>query len=95
MSNKGFNEVSEKEVIDFVNQSNNDDFAYYLSNAAYINIKKSDGKERSVRSDLKKYAKKGIEVLKEQIRFCNPSIILGGDVCDDIIDDLFEWGEVH
>ena len=94
LSNKGFNEVSEKEVIDFVNQSDNDDFAYYLSNAAYINIKKSDGKEHSVRSDLKKYAKKGIEVLKEQIRFCNPSIILGGDVCDDIIDDLFEWGEV-
>ena len=94
LSNKGFNEVSEKEVIDFVNQSDNDDFAYYLSNAAYINIKKSDGKKCSVRSDLKEYAKKGIDVLKEQIRFCNPSIILGGDVCDDIIDDLFEWGEV-
>ena len=94
LSNKGFNEVSEKEVIDFVNQSDNDDLVYYLSDAAYINIKKSDGKKRSVRSDLKEYAKKGIEVLKEQIRFCNPSIILGGDVCDDIIDDLFEWGEV-
>lgn len=39
LSKKGFNEVSEKEVIDFVNQSDNDDFAYYLSNAAYINIK--------------------------------------------------------
>ena len=94
LSNKGFNEVSEKEVIDFVNQSDNDDFVYYLSNAAYINIKKSDGKKCSVRSDLKEYAKKGIDVLKEQIRFCNPSIILGGDVCDDIIDDLFKWGEV-
>lgn len=94
LSKKGFNEVSEKEVIDFVNQSDNDDFVYYLSDAAYINIKKSDGKKCSVRSDLKEYAKKGIDVLKEQIRFCNPSIILGGDVCDDIIDDLFEWGEV-
>lgn len=94
LSNKGFNEVSEKEVIDFVNQSDNDDFAYYLSNAAYINIKKSDGKERSVRNDLKEYAKKGIDVLKEQIRFCNPSIILGGDVCYNIIDNLFDWGEV-
>ena len=94
LSNKGFNEVSEKEVIDFVNQSDNDDLVYYLSDAAYINIKKSDGKKCSVRSDLKEYAKKGIDVLKEQIRFCNPSIILGGDVCDDIIDDLFEWGEV-
>ena len=93
LSNKGFNEVSEKEVIDFVNQSDNDDFAYYLSNAAYINIKKSDGKKRSVRSDLKEYAKKGIEVLKEQIRFCNPSVILGGDVCYNIIDNLFDWGE--
>ena len=93
LSNKGFNEVSEKEVIDFVNQSDNDDFVYYLSNAAYINIKKSDGKKRSVRSDLKEYAKKGIEVLKEQIRFCNPSVILGGDVCYNIIDNLFDWGE--
>lgn len=71
LSNKGFNEVSEKEVIDFVNQSDNDDLVYYLSDAAYINIKKSDGKKRSVRSDLKEYAKKGIEVLKEQIRYCN------------------------
>lgn len=94
LSNKGFNEVSEKEVIDFVNQSDNDDLAYYLSDAAYINIKKSDGKKRSVRSDLKEYAKKGIEVLKEQIRFCNPSVILGGDVCYNIIDNLFDWGEV-
>ena len=93
LSNKGFNEVSEKEVIDFVNQSDNDDFVYYLSNAAYINIKKSDGKKRSVRSDLKEYAKKGIDVLKEQIRFCNPSVILGGDVCYNIIDNLFDWGE--
>ena len=93
LSNKGFNEVSEKEVIDFVNQSDNDDFVYYLSDAAYINIKKSDGKKRSVRSDLKEYAKKGIEVLKEQIRFCNPSVILGGDVCYNIIDNLFDWGE--
>ena len=94
LSNKGFNEVSEKEVIDFVNQSDNDDLVYYLSDAAYINIKKSDGKKRSVRSDLKEYAKKGIEVLKEQIRFCNPSVILGGDVCYNIIDNLFDWGEV-
>ena len=93
LSNKGFNEVSEKEVIDFVNQSDNDDLVYYLSDAAYINIKKSDGKKRSVRSDLKEYAKKGIEVLKEQIRFCNPSVILGGDVCYNIIDNLFDWGE--
>lgn len=94
LSKKGFNEVSEKEVIDFVNQSDNDDLVYYLSDAAYINIKKSDGKKRSVRSDLKEYAKKEIEVLKEQIRFCNPSVILGGDVCYNIIDNLFDWGEV-
>lgn len=93
LSKKGFNEVSEKEVIDFVNQSDNDDLVYYLSDAAYINIKKSDGKKRSVRSDLKEYAKKGIEVLKEQIRSCNPSVILGGDVCYNIIDNLFDWGE--
>ena len=32
-------------------------------------------------------------MLKEQIRFCNPSVILGGDVCYNIIDNLFDWGE--
>ena len=91
LSEKGF-KVTEKEVISFVNQSDNDDFVYYLSNAAYINVKKSDGERPSNRNNLKEYAKKGIEILKEQIRFCNPSIILGGDVCDDIIDELFDWG---
>lgn len=94
LAEKGFGNVSEQEAIDFVDQSTDDDFVYYLSRAAYINIKKSDGRIPSDRSDLKEYANKGIEVLKEQIRFCNPSLILGGNVRDYIIDDLFEWGEV-
>ena len=94
LSEKGFKGVTEEEAISFVNQSNNDDFVYYLSNAAYINVKKSDGEPHSNRNNLKEYAEKGIEILKEQIRFCNPSIILGGDVCDDIIDELFDWGKI-
>ena len=90
---KNFSGVSEEEVIDFVNNSSNEDFVNYLSDSAYVNVKKSDGVGRSKRANLKKYAEKGIEVLKEQIRFCNPSIILAGDVCDDVIEDLFDWGK--
>ena len=93
LAEKGFSNVSEQEAIDFVSQSTNDDFVYHLSRIAYINIKKSDGRIPSDPSDLKEYANKGIEVLKEQIRFCNPSLILGGNVCENIIDGLFEWGE--
>lgn len=90
---KNFEGVSEEEAINFVTQSDNEDFVYYLSRAAFINIKKSDGESTSSRINLKEYATKGIEVLKEQIRYFNPSIILGGDVCDDDIDDLFDWGK--
>ena len=93
MSEKTFNGVSKKEAINFVDQSTEEDLIYYLSNTAYINVKKSNGVNVSEKSDLKAYAKKGIDILKEQIRFCNPSIILGGNVCDGIIDNLFDWGE--
>lgn len=93
LAEKGFSNVPEQETIDFVSQSTDDDFVQNLSRAAYINIKKSDGRKPSDPSDLREYANKGIEVLKEQIRFCNPSLILGGNVCYKIIDGLFEWGE--
>lgn len=99
LAEKGFGNVSEQEAIDFVDQPKDKDykdkeFVHCLSRTTYINIKKSDGKKQSDKSDLKEYATKGIEVLKEQIRFCNPSLILGGNVCDNIIDELFEWGEI-
>lgn len=93
LSEKAFNGVSKEEAINFVNQSTEDDLIYYLSNTAYVNVKKSNGVNVSKKNDLKAYAKKGIDILKEQIRFCNPSIILGGNVCDGIIDNLFDWGE--
>lgn len=75
LSEKAFNGVSKEEAINFVNQSTEDDLIYYLSNTAYINVKKSNGVNVSEKSNLKAYAKKGIDILKEQIRFCNPSII--------------------
>ena len=31
--------------------------------------------------------------MKEQILFFNPSIILAGDVCEGILEELFEWGD--
>lgn len=58
MSEKAFNGVSKEEAINFVNQSTEDDLIYYLSNTAYINVKKSNGVNVSEKNDLKAYAKK-------------------------------------
>lgn len=68
-------------------------FNLWMKDVAYCNIKKSDGKTNSNINDLREYAKKGLEIIKEQIRFFNPSIILAGNVCDGILEDLVEWGE--
>ncbi len=64
-----------------------------MAQVAYCNVKKSDGKPNSTAKDLRNYAKKGLDILKEQIRFFNPSIILAGNVCEGILEDLVEWGE--
>lgn len=78
----------------YVESTTEDDFLQMLLNTAYLNVKKSDGKAVSRKSDLKEYAQKGIFTLKEQIRFLNPSIILGGNVVDGILDQTpLEWGE--
>ncbi|MBR6362143.1 MAG: hypothetical protein IKR88_02530 [Bacteroidales bacterium] len=60
---------------------------------AYCNVKKSDGKPKSIKSDLFNYAKNSLDILKEQIRFFNPSIILAGNVCEGLLEDLLEWGD--
>lgn len=86
--------LDESQVKDYVERTTEDDFLQMLLNTAYLNVKKSDGKGVSVKSDLKDYAQWGIEILKEQIRFMNPSIILGGNIVDGILEQIpLEWGE--
>lgn len=64
-----------------------------MKEVAYCNVKKSDGKPNSNINDLREHTEKGLEILKEQIRFFNPSIILGGNVVDGILENIVEWGE--
>lgn len=85
--------ATDLELRDYVNSLSEEDFNHELLKCAYVNIKKSDGIFPSNRANLQEYAKQGLEILKEQIRFINPSIILAGDVCDDILDPLMDWQE--
>ena len=39
------------------------------------------------------YLNKGKKILEAQIEFFNPSIIIGGNVCDNLLESYFEWGE--
>ena len=92
LAQKGSLGISDDEVRECVQSTDYYDFIESLNGVAYCNVKKSDGKPKSNRSDLKNYAEMGLDFLKEQILFFNPSIILAGDVCDGILDELFEWG---
>lgn len=92
LAQKGSLEISDDEVRECVQSTDYYDFIESLNGVAYCNVKKSDGKPKSNRRDLKNYAEMGLDFLKEQILFFNPSIILAGDVCDGILDELFEWG---
>ena len=88
-------DLSDEKVSEKVSKEATDEFQFNLNmkSVAYCNIKKSDGQPQSNKQNLKDYAKKGLDILKEQISFFNPSIILAGDVCEGILDDLVEWGE--
>lgn len=93
MGQRGFLGLSDEDVRQCVQSTAYDDFIENLKGVAYCNVKKSDGKLPSNKGDLKNYAEKGLDFLKEQILFFNPSIILAGDVCEGILEELFEWGD--
>lgn len=93
LGQNGFQGLSDEFVRGVVQNTDYYAFIRLLKRAAYCNIKKSDGKPRSIITDLYDYAKKGLDVLKEQILFFNPSIILAGNVCEGILEDLFDWGD--
>lgn len=71
-----------------------DDFSSDLLSCAYINIKKSDGLNKSNIVDLAHHAQMNIDFICEQIRFFNPDIIIGGNVVDGILDTIVSvWEE--
>lgn len=94
LETKGIKNLSDDDVIRFVKDNQGDDLLYKMfEQVAYINVKKSDGLPNSYTYDLNQHARINREILEEQIRYFNPSIILGGNVVDGIIEDYFEWGE--
>ena len=92
----GFKSLSDDIVRERVNAAGYYDLTKLLEGVAYCNVKKSDGLPRSNRMNLKEYAEKGLDIIKKQIAYFNPSIILAGDVCDGILNDLIDdsgWDE--
>ena len=89
----GFKVVSDNAARDFVNSVDNDAFYEFMRGVAYCNVKKSDGKPQSDLDDLHINAKINLGILKSQISFYNPSIILAGDVCYRVLEDLLEWDD--
>lgn len=71
-------------------------FNEFFKHVGYCNIKKSDGKPRSYTMDLLQYAFRGREIIKEQIRYFAPSIILGGGLVADDLEkmEIFEFGDI-
>ena len=93
MGHNGFQGLTDEAVQERVAEFSDEDFYRLMKRSAYCNVKKSDGRPQSYRPDLQQHAERGLEILKEQISFFNPSIILAGDVCDDVLDELVDWGD--
>ncbi|MBR6346381.1 MAG: hypothetical protein IKR69_03230 [Bacteroidales bacterium] len=93
MGQNGYQALSDDTVREHVQSADYYEFIRLFERVAYCNVKKSDGRPKSSKRDLREYAEKGLDTLKEQILFFNPSIILAGNVCEDILDNLFDWGD--
>jgi len=79
-------EISDEAFEQYADSYSENEFRGDLLKVAYCNIKKSDGKKESKKSDLRECYLKNREIIKEQISFFNPSIIVGGNVFDGIIE---------
>ncbi len=88
----GRSDFSRLQDDDFCNYSEND-FYKDLLKTAYCNIKKSDGFGRSNKRNLRKCFLRNKKILEEQISFYNPTLIVGGNVVEGIIENDLEWGE--
>ena len=67
------------EAIEYAQNMNDNEYRSLLLKSAYCN----------------KYAQKGWSIIEKQICFFNPTLIIGGNVIDDIIEcvDGLTWGE--
>ena len=66
----------------------------YLRGIAAINIKKYFGKNTSDYKEIEEYAVKDAEYLREQIKLCDPTVIVCGYTAT-ALDWLFDFGRVE
>lgn len=83
-----------RDIDTLLNEYDKECFEDDFYTCAYINVKKSDGQPKSSVSDLAGHATINNSILEEQIRFFNPSIIVGGNVVDGILENQpYKWGD--
>jgi hypothetical protein len=67
-----------------------EDFRKDLLKVAYCNIKKSDGEPKSRIKNLRECLIINKDIIEKQILFFNPSVIVGGNVFDGIIERVMD-----
>lgn len=87
-------DLQESEAIDYAMNLDEDTYRTLLYKSAYCNIKKSDGVNGSSKNNLLKYAQRGWSILEKQISFLNPTLIIGGNIIEGIIENVKDltWG---
>lgn len=93
LENGDIKNITPKQVERALDGINDRTFSKQFAECAICNIKKCNGKKYSSAKDLRMYLNKGKKILEAQIDFFNPSIIIGGNVCDNLLESYFEWGE--
>lgn len=67
----------------------------YLKSIAVINVKKSKGVNTSDYNDILSYAKSDRSLLLEQLKICDPTIIICGYTIDPLIEIFGDIKKVH
>ena len=88
-------DYSEDVAISQAQNMSNREYRHLLYKSAYTNIKKSDGVNGSTKKNLLSYAQRGWNIIEKQISFFNPTIIIGGNIIEKIVECIegIEWGE--
>lgn len=85
--------VNSIEIGSIIRNFSTDRFRKEMLKVAYCNIKKSSGRSKSIKRDLRFNFSKNREIIEEQISYFNPTLIVGGNIVDGIIENEIEWGE--
>lgn len=85
--------VDSTEIGSIIRDFSTDRFRKEMLKVAYCNIKKSSGKSKSEKRDLRLNFRRNREIIEEQISYFNPTLIVGGNIFDGIIENEIEWGE--